>query len=225
MAAPTSAVAICNLALDYLKADNVTSIESPSTTTESICARWYDASRLEAIRKYPWNFARKRGSISRDSSTTVPFGYADAYNLPNDFVRLLFIGNDAISLYRDSYQIEGSQILVNNDGGASLNIGYIFDQTDVTKFDYLFVNVLALTLAKNIAYKFTEKNTVYSRIVDLLTEAQLAAAAIDGQERPPKRIQTSKFVRARHTARGTSQITTHTDSQLLLEEGGALLLE
>ncbi len=197
MSAPSSPVEICRLALDLLKQTSViTSIENPTTTDEIICARWYDATRRALLRRHFWVFARTRGAISRDA-TAPSFGYSDAYNLPNNYLRLRFIGDDTLNNYIKDYEIEERQLLLNNSGATSLNIGYIKDITDVSMFDTLFVPLFAAELAINMSYAFTGKNTVIERLVTILTELRTEAKAVNGQDRPPRRIESSKFRKAR----------------------------
>lgn len=199
MAAATSPVDVCNLALDQLKQGQVTSITAPSTDTENVCARWYDTTRRALLRKHTWSFAKSRRSIPRNSVTPT-FGWADAYDLPNDFLRFLFFGDDSVSNYINLtklYEIEGRQILLDNDNGSSLDLGYIKDEVAVTKFDALFVDLFAVELALRMAFRFTLKNTVVTRIQEIAKELRTEARAINGQERPPRRFQTSKFSSAR----------------------------
>ncbi len=194
---PTSQADICNMALDYLgNKAVVTDIESPSTKEEVICQRWYDVTRRQLLRKYVWNFASKRATISRNA-TAPEFGFADAYDLPNDYIRLRFIGDDYIGDFKRHYELENGQLLLDNGGEASLNIGYSFDQTVVTKFDALFTNLLALQLALNMAKKFTLKNTDLQRLILQYEMEEQKAVAVDGQDKPPKRVERSKYRRAR----------------------------
>ena len=225
MAAPTVAIDICNLALDFLKQNKtlVENITSPSTVEEITCARWYDTTREALLRSHYWLFARKRKQILRvyatvtgatvadpvvvtaaahgfldgdsikitdvegmtDINDTVflvsnkttntfeltdiegndidgsaftaytsggivspfTFGYADAYQLPTNFLKLHFIGDDSIRNYKREYEFEGDRLLLNNSTAISLNIGFVMDVTDVTKFDALFVILLAAEIA------------------------------------------------------------------------------
>ncbi len=209
MAAPNSPVDICRLALDLLKQNAViSSITNPTTSEEVVCARWYDATRRALLRKHFWVFARTRATISRDS-VAPPFGYSDAYNLPTNFLRKHFIGDDSINNYIKDYEIESRQILLNNSGATSLNIGYIIDVTTVGKFDALFTLLLAAELANNMAYSFTGKNTVIERLENTLLRLRTEAKAVNGQDRPPKRIQSSKFQNARRklTTTGAGKYT------------------
>ncbi len=280
MAAPTTDVDICNLALDYLKQNKtvVTDITTSPTTEEEItCARWYHTTREALLRSHYWVFARKRkqallhskvitGATVADpvvitavahgfsdgdeirindvlgmteinggkylvankaantfelndfdgtdidgsaftaytsAGVVIPFsfGYADTYTLPSDYLKLHYIGNDSVDNYQRVYEIQNNQILINNSGTTTLNVGYIKNETDVTKFDPLFVILLAAELANNMAYKWTLKNSVIQRLEAVLTDKRAQAKAVNGQDRPPKRYERSKFVRARF--RGT----------------------
>jgi len=211
MAIPTSKTAICNLALDYLSQEEiVTNIDTPSTQTEVVCSRWYDVTRREVLRGSVWNFAKTRTTLSLNSSSPA-FGYDDAYNLPNDFLRLLLVTNgDDLTCDRsiiEDYEIEGKQILINNGGANSLFIIYIKDETNVSKYDALFVKALALSLALNIAYKFTLKDRVVNRVKALLTETLQKARSIDGQERPPRIIDNTYLSNVRRNMSSSSTIT------------------
>ncbi len=125
------------------------------------------------------------------------FGYADAYQLPSNYLKLHFIGNDSIRNYKGDYEYEGDRLLLNNSTSLTLDIGYIRNITDVTKFDPLFVILLAAEMADNMAYKWTLKNTVIQRLEQVLTNRRAEAKAVNGQDRPPKRIQKSRWTSAR----------------------------
>lgn len=196
MATATSEVEICNLASDHISAGIVTSIEKPNTEQERLSARWYDTVRRATLRKLPWNFAKKRVILARNA-VAPEFGYTDAYDLPNDELRLLTINEIAVDGdVRMDYEIEGKQILINNEGGP-LKIIYIFDQKNVAAFDPLFVDLFALELAVRMAYKITGKQTKIEQLRTDIERTTSFAASIDGQERPPRSVQRSKFLGAR----------------------------
>lgn len=204
MTQPTSKVDICNLALDLLSAGTVTDIDIPSSDIAVILSRWYDSTRRALLRQHIWNFAKKRATLTRGG--TPEFGYPDYYNLPNDFLRLAFIGDDLIKDYRTVYELEGRKILIDNSGSDSLNVGYIRDAKDVPEFDSLFIELLSYQLAVNIAFKITTKNTAVARVKTLKDELRQMAATIDGQERPPVRVESSRFSGSRQRmSTGASQ--------------------
>jgi hypothetical protein len=197
MTTATSDVDICNLALDLISEEGrVVDIQTPATDQARVCSKWYDITRRQELRAHPWNFARKRDVLTL-SSTSPLFGYPNAYNLPLDYIRLMFIGDDRRDHFRRNYIIENNQLLIDNSNANSINLGYVYDITDVAQFDPLFIQQLVLKLALNLAYKFSLKNTVIRRILDIYVQAKREAKAVDGQESPPKRVQRSKFLAAR----------------------------
>lgn len=196
MSAPTSAVAVCNLALDLLDVEQISSITANELTdAEVICARWYDQTRRECLEAHPWNFAKTIAQLS--SSGTPAFGYSNQYGLPNDYLTLLFIGNTELDQYRIEYDIQGRDILIDTDGASSLNVGYIKDETLVPRFSALFIRYLAAKLAKNMAFKFTTKNSVLDRINREVEDSEAIARVKNGQQRPPRRRQRSRAISAR----------------------------
>ena len=202
MAAPTAAVEVCNLALDLLKQDAITSIDSPTGGTDVICARWYDHVRRATLRKHPWNFAAKRTTVAPHASAPA-FGYSKAYDLPSDFIRLLTIGDDTVNDLQGKYQLENNQLLFSAADSSSLKIRYVYDYTNVAKMDPLFVDVLAAELALRIAFKVTGSDEAGEKIKEHLKTIAPEAYAIDGQERPPQRIQRSKFLDRRRAGSST----------------------
>ena len=197
MATVTSAVEICNLALDTLKQELVANIESPVSVEESLCARWYDVTRRELLRSHPWSFARTRVTLLRNS-TAPAFEYEDAYDLPADFLRLLYIGDDVYAGEKD-FTIEGGQILMNNSGEA-LQIAYVKDVTSVAKMDALFVDALVAELTVKLAPALLGmKPATQSYLVSERNRILQQVRSINGQENPVKVIHKSDLITARNT--------------------------
>ena len=199
MAAITSEVDICNLSADHLNIDSITSIASPVTKTETVFARHYDKTRRAVLRKHPWNFASKREQLA--SSTNTPsFGFNKAYDLPADFIRLLTINEQDVDqdiISGRDYQIENGQILINTEGNDPLRVRYVYDFTNVSKMDPMFIDMFSIELALSTSYKLTSKNTNVERLKTLANDATANAESVDGQERPPTHIQRSKFTSSR----------------------------
>lgn len=199
MGASISPVDICNRSLRVLKQDNISSISTPTTPNENICADTYEDSRRALLRLHPWNFAVKRTTLT-ENTTAPDFGWENAYDLPNDFVRLLTIGDDSIKELRNKFEIENGQILgsdLTSTTASTINIRYIFDVTDTVKFDALFIRALFYLMALDMAPAFSVSKGLLANVETRFEEAIAKAVAIDGQERPPTRIQKSKFLRAR----------------------------
>lgn len=202
MAAPASAVEICNLALSHLDEEAITSINPPTTNTETICSRWYDVTRRALIELHPWNFASK--SVVLNRAGTPAFAFADEFNLPPDFIRLLTIGKEIGFVdHPVQYQIEDGQILINASdlfgSATTLSIRYLFDATVVQKFQPGFIDALAADMAVNMEFDLSGQATNFQRLTILRDEKLTQAKMADGQQRPPIRIQRSKLKRARRT--------------------------
>ena len=191
-----SAVDICNMAMDHLnqKAD-IANIETPETDNEVLCARHYNSVLEYVLRNYVWNFAKGRKVIPRDELNTPVFDYTDAYKLPNDFLRLVSF-NTHDSLVGLDFDLTGTHLFLNNDGASSVNLRYIKRVDDVKAFDSGFVQLFSLYLALNLAFKKTAKQTLIDRLEKRIELAEAKIVSIDGQERPPKRIQRSRYNRA-----------------------------
>lgn len=198
-----SATDICNLALDLLSAGTVQNVVEPSSATEELLNRWYDLCRKKCLREHPWNFAAKRAVLSA-SSPSPTFGYAKAFPVPADFVRILYLSTDLITdqetiMPSDQYQFENGSILLSTNYGdaSSVNLVYIYDITEVSRMDPLFIELLAYDIATSVAYKVTENNSNIQRLGEILKQKASIAKAIDGQERPPQMVTRSRVLSSR----------------------------
>lgn len=193
MGAPLSNTDICNLALDHLNHASISTIDNPTTTTEKLCARWYDQSRKSCLRMHTWNFAMKRVLLAADA-TAPAYGYSKRYLLPADYIRVAEIGecND----YRD-YGLEDGYLLLNITETGSLKFRYVYDNENVAAFDPLFVDLLALEMALNLSYPLTGNQAAVSRVLKLRDSKRAEAFSVDGQERKPRRRERSRFKDAR----------------------------
>lgn len=196
---PITEVDICNLALDRLGQRPITSIDSPTTEVEYICARHYHATRQELLRSFIFNFAKKYDTWEKSTDHTPEFTYTSAFYLPDDFIRLCQIGDITIGaqIAGKLFDIVENYLYTSSDEDGDLKVVYIKDAKNPTEFDPLFTRLLVLMLARNMAYKFTLKNTFVNKLEDEVEKLELRAAAISGQEKPPIRIQNSNLVAVR----------------------------
>jgi hypothetical protein len=192
MSAPTAAVDICNLALHHVGERAINSIEAPTTDNEETLALWYDHTRQTLLRDYVWNCAQKYTVLARAGDGEG--SYDDAYNLPNDFIRLNSVGEDITDPITDYELGEG---VIYASEGDELPIRYNRNITNVNSFDALFIDCLALAIAENIAFKITKKKSVSDLMAQKLAMRLPKATSVDGQERPPRRVERSKYLTAR----------------------------
>lgn len=198
MGIAASPVDICNLASDLIGGDTVADIENPTTDAEKIFSRHYDNVRRGLLREYIPNFAKKRAAISRINVTIVT-DFTDAYQLPNDFIRLLSVGGDTEEdqLAPNRYDLADGMILVNNYGENSIEIRYLADITDVVKWDSQFVELCAKKLALATAMQITGDYKVVQMLNNAVDRATPTAYGVDTQEKPPTVINRSPILEKR----------------------------
>lgn len=192
--APTAPIDICNLALGHLASGPIASIENPTTPLEEDFALWYDHIRQLCLREYMWNCAKTYRELARSGDGVD--GWEDAYIMPVDCLRVNSLGEPPpCDLKAECFDIQGRTIYANQ--GDTLKLRYNKDLTDVTMFDAGFRNYFALRLAIKLAFKVTKKKSTGEYLEAQLKLEEPKAIQVDGQEKPPMRVQTSKYLAAR----------------------------
>lgn len=182
---PTSEVEIANLALDELGEPPVQDIDSPTTKTAELLRRNFARSRQDVLSKHEWKFAKGRAVVTRNGAGT--FDYADSYTLPTDFISFLSI--EGFEWWQnDDYDIQETNLLANASTAATLNLRYTRDVEQVGKWTANFVELVVLTLAKNIAYALTGNNNNVIRLSELLKEKWAEVLATDRKSTPPRQV-------------------------------------
>lgn len=208
--APHNPVDICNLALSYLAEDFVTDIDTPpeGDDTAALCKLHYPKVRRATLRSHTWNFAIKRIALAADAAAPE-FGFTAKYKTPADYLRYmskhdeLGIRLSVTPVEGVDYQIEDGYILTGATTDGVLRIRYIYDNEVVSTWDALFVDLMAVNLALSLARNFKSAPRSIEDLKHTLRELKAEAKAIDGQERPPVRIQNSKFLNARRNRSST----------------------
>jgi hypothetical protein len=147
----TSAVDVCNSALNLVGANNITSLTEDSKAAR-VCNQRYEFVRDNTFRAHPWNCLITRKSLAQDATTPV-YKYAYRYTLPTDpyCLRVLSVSDDGDNeRYDVDYQIEAGRYLLTDEG--TMNIRYIGRLTDPTEWDIGLVETIAARLASDIAY-------------------------------------------------------------------------
>lgn len=200
MSQPTAPTEIANLALDLLKQPPVVDIVNPTSNLAAVCKRWYDPTRRELLRSHPWKFATKR-AIWTPNAIPPEFGYQYAYDLPPDYMRICTIGDDSVDDIRRRYEIENGQLMLNPsapvDNSGTIHVRYVWNIETVQKFDSLFVILLATQMAIHMSTKFSIGSAAKQELKDDLRDLKLETKAVNGQDKPPKRVQYSKIMTKR----------------------------
>ena len=175
-----SKVDIANLSLGRLGDKNsIEDIDNPTNQTELIINRWYDISRRSALRRMMPSFARTRGLWAL-SDYKPAFGYKYAYLYPNDCLKVIGIG-DADD-FTDDYSVENGYILTNTDYNGALQVRYVKDVKDISRFDDNFIELFSLMLAYNIAPEITESSQIITMLDNAIRFKTAEFTAVSGQE-------------------------------------------
>lgn len=145
----TSAVSVCNLALQKLGATRITSLTDDSRNARA-CNAAYEHVRDLELSAHDWNFARARASIAADG-TSPDFGYDYSYTLPADCLQIRPDNSSDLD-----WQVEGQALLTN--WGAPLELVYTRRVEDPNVFHPTFVEVLACRLAIHMCDEITQSN-------------------------------------------------------------------
>lgn len=197
----TSEVSIANRALTLLGADLIVALTDDTNRARTIQAN-YAPIRDAELDRHRWRFSLKRAALPA-LSTAPSFGYARAFQVPTDFLKLIE-GGDLISSadtsdYRtgDSsmWSREGAQILTNL--GAPLHIRYVAQITDTSLFSASFAESLAARLADECCERLTQSDSKRQICMAAYKRAILEATRSNALEVPPQSLGDSEWVTAR----------------------------
>lgn len=196
-----SQVEIVNRALTKLGAARITSMGDANKSARTMSALW-DTVRRSELRKRNWSFAMRRSSLA-SLSTAPNWGFALAYQLPSDFLRLVQVSDlyiiPGLTDYREgddsAYAIEGSQLLT--DFPAPLKLRYVADVTDPGAFDALFVEVMASKLAYEGCYDIMQSNQGREAAAQDYKAAVAEGVRTNAIEKPPQGFPDDSWVMGR----------------------------
>lgn len=197
MAKPTTETQIANLALRHLQTAPILSIDPPDNNSKAAqCAyAWYDQARRDTLEAHPWKFACKLASLAADAADP-DFGYDKRYQLPSDYIRLVQIGEDWRNPVTE-YDIVAN--FIHCSESAPLDIIYVYDLEDASKFSPKFITALSYKLAELMAMDLTGNAQYASAMAEQFTRGISGAMAVAGQNRPTQRIQKSRLADERRS--------------------------
>lgn len=188
----TSEVDIANSALIKLGAERIVSLDDANNRARLV-KQQYPILRDKELRGHPWKFAIKRTALAAISPK--PDGFDDwnsVFMLPADNLRVIQVVN--YTTY-DRWDTEGGIYFLSENGSATIR--HIFRQTDVTKFDDNFVEVLAWSLAADIAYALTQSSAAQQSAQKSYNDALALARSFNAQQGSVQRVQAEEFTDSR----------------------------
>lgn len=183
-----TSVVIANNALVMIGANTITSL-SDNTKEARLCNARYDSCRKAVLRSYPWNFARKRDTLDTAVGSPGDFGYSNDFAVPNDFLRIIKADTGGAD-----YRLEQGKILTN---AGTVDLLYIFDLTDTTKFDVMFDDAIAAYLAWNIVFSLTQDKELKKFMWEQFYAIVRLSRFVSASENPPGELSTTEWIDSR----------------------------
>ena len=177
---------IWNMALGWLGARTIAA-EDENTQEAVQCRLYWDSARRQALRDYPWSFARRRAWLA---ALPLPSGweneYSHAYALPADCVKVLGLrlpSGQPLTYTLAHHPAAGRQTLLTR--GAEALLLYSADVENTELFDDLFAHALARKLAALTAAALLRNNSAKIKEMEELYRAALPPAReADASENP-----------------------------------------
>jgi len=197
-----SEVDICNMALGWIGADRITSLDDDSTQA-NLCKLNYPRSRDAVLETRQWQFALRREELAPDP---VPPAYywGQRFQVPTDVLRVISVDQPASSGSDElisgivhpeqiPWEIQGNYILCNFEVISVLEIVRV---TATASFSEGFAHALAARLAADLSIPITNSRTMQSDMWSLYQIKLDDAAATDGMQGRSQRIR-SRYLMAR----------------------------
>lgn len=209
MAAPGVPLDLVNLALSKLYAKPITSLDDLNSPAARAGNMVYDQERRSLLRQEPWNFATVRGVVTLTEAAPIISmdGLAQLYTyaFPNNLLRLCQIGWDVYNDYcKIFYKVQGRNVLTNPFQPAlgpaviyqqpvqvcppvpipSIDILYVSDDTAISDYDPLFIDVLVYKLAIALCFPVTGNTQMVGALTEFYEESLKLAIGANCQENP-----------------------------------------
>jgi hypothetical protein len=191
---PSSEVSICNLALQKLGSARIVSLSQNVPQAKSVAA-CYESQRDNELRKYLWNFAKRRTTLAA-SAVPPAFMYEAAYPVPSDFLRLIKPARLGLDWHLEQH--EGALAILSNDG-APLEVRYLARVTNPALFDPSFVEMLACKIAWQTCEDITQSNTKKAALAEEYQYHRAEARRTNAFEIPHTPQPVDEWLVARHT--------------------------
>lgn len=147
---------IANSALAHLSASSISSIDDDYDEKSRSIKSVFDSVAQGVIRKHRWSCCIKRVTLSRLSEDPIKdgdFGYSCAYRLPTDCLRFLELNGEPYKGKSEFLDINGRDLLTNE---TTARIRYVAWIEDVTQWDVLLAEAVAIRIAQRVARRITK---------------------------------------------------------------------
>mgnify|MGYP001813053737 CR=1 FL=1 len=155
MAATTTKVGICNLALTELRGNPISNFDSDLSTEAKLCRAHYEHVREVVLEAKEWRFATRRLKLAAHVDTPA-YGYKYQFKLPSDCLRVLSASDKPNGKPEEDNNIDWEReedFLMANT--KVVYIRYTQNLAITTKFSPGFVQAMAVRLGAQMAVALT----------------------------------------------------------------------
>lgn len=179
-------LSIYNRALQKIGQASLASLDANNKSIRELETA-YNPTLKKILRRYPWNFAIRRVSLSASGDTPV-YGFEHEYLLPIDCLRILEVDHKGY-LWKVEQAVSGGNLkAVVTDLSSPIKVRYIKFEENTALYDPLFAELLAHMIAIEICEPITQSNTKKDILLAELKTVRADALAADGQEDTPDEV-------------------------------------
>lgn len=175
---------IANLALNHVGEPPIMDLDDDNHPTARIVKLIFNPTIREVGRDHVWNCLKKRDIAAKLVLAPI-FGYANQFQLPTDFLRLVELNGSDVNERKIDYEIEagpaGGRVLLSDAEEAKIQ--YIHFTEDTTIFDSLFTEALAILMASKIATQIRQDAKGVELLQRYKQSALPGARKVDSNER------------------------------------------
>lgn len=194
-----SQIDVINKAGRLLGQPSLTALTTATKWEREAAAAWA-LTRDSELQAQPWNFARRRKELAA-SETAPVFDFEYAYPCPADCLQVV----NCPELDRRQWTVEDSgadgeevkSILTKWNNGDALNVLYIAQITEVSKWPPLFCDAVAARLAMDLCETITQSNTKLDAAAQRYGEAISLARHMNAIEKPAQQRIVGDYVLVR----------------------------
>jgi hypothetical protein len=171
-------VEILNAALTRIGAATINDINELSEEARRCNAVW-EIVYHSLLSQATWNFALREVVLAEVVGQPSLFGYKHVYQLPPDMFKLVHV-------YEDSdFKVIGNKLHTNL---KTCTIRYTSDKVDTSAWSPQFTELVAVTIAAQLAYVITKSGTLGDSLQAEAARKLAIAKAHDGADDIPERL-------------------------------------
>lgn len=186
-----SKIDIVNSGLIKIGAEPIMAL-TDDTKTAKLATLRFDMSRRAVLRAHIWNCATKRVILS-PLTTTPPFGFTNEFQMPSDLLRVVRL-NDQTSHFDLDFKIEGRKIRADE---TTLELKYIFDETDTSQYDALLDEALGAYIAWDLSYAILQSSAARDDAWKWFQNIIKQARFVDSSEDPSEEFDVDVWLESR----------------------------